>query len=299
MNFRNKDYKTNLIIEPVYKIELHKQDLKVLLNIQRFFGGIGEIHHLEEKDHVVYSVTSIKDLHNVIIPHFNKYPFLTEKISDFLLFKDIVEVIVNKIDMNTEELKEITIKLAPIHRGEFLEPISSFKNLLVNMTNQYVPVLESRCNPLTIKDLNLEWLKGFTDAKGCLHINPLDSNKTVFLTEFSFRLTPHPRDILLFHMIKEFLGGGYVIEENTKVVYRTDNFNFIYEKIIPIFSNNALQSNKNTDSLNFFRSYKIIKNKFHLSEKDLEKINKKKFVDKLTNIAIKTFIIFTVGYTFI
>ena len=75
MNFRNKDYKTNLIIEPVYKIELHKQDLKVLLNIQRFFGGIGEIHHLEEKDHVVYSVTSIKDLHNVIIHHFNKYPF--------------------------------------------------------------------------------------------------------------------------------------------------------------------------------------------------------------------------------
>jgi hypothetical protein len=74
-------------------IELHKRDLAVLLGIQKFFGGIGKINHLPKKGHVVYSVTSVKDLHNVIIPHFTKYPILTIKRFTFILFKEIVELL--------------------------------------------------------------------------------------------------------------------------------------------------------------------------------------------------------------
>jgi len=74
---KNSQYKTGWSIIPIFCIELHKRDLETLLRIQMFFGGIGRINHLKEKGHVVYSITSVKDLHNVIIPHFTKYPLLT------------------------------------------------------------------------------------------------------------------------------------------------------------------------------------------------------------------------------
>ena len=44
----------------------------------------------------VYSVQSIKDLTNVIIPHFMKYPLLTPKRADFLLLKLVVELMKKK-----------------------------------------------------------------------------------------------------------------------------------------------------------------------------------------------------------
>ena len=65
----NKAYKTGWSIVPMYAIELHKKDLAVLLKIQRLFGDIRKIYHLKKKGHVVYNVTSVKDLHNVIISH--------------------------------------------------------------------------------------------------------------------------------------------------------------------------------------------------------------------------------------
>jgi len=39
---------------------------------------------------VHYTVAAQKELIEVIIPHFLKYPLLTEKQADFLLFKSIV-----------------------------------------------------------------------------------------------------------------------------------------------------------------------------------------------------------------
>lgn len=45
---------------------------------------------------MIYAVKSLKDLHNVIIPHFTKYPLLTQKRADFELFKLVVELMMNK-----------------------------------------------------------------------------------------------------------------------------------------------------------------------------------------------------------
>lgn len=41
----------------------------------------------EKTDMAVFTVQSLKDLTNIIIPHIMKYPLLTQKRADFLLFK--------------------------------------------------------------------------------------------------------------------------------------------------------------------------------------------------------------------
>jgi LAGLIDADG endonuclease len=62
-----------------------------------------------------YSVSSVKDLVNIIIPHFLNYPLLTQKGADFTLFKQIVELMDNRAHLTIEGFnKIINIKAATL-----------------------------------------------------------------------------------------------------------------------------------------------------------------------------------------
>jgi len=77
-------------VAPVFTIGLHAKDLALLKSIREFFG-VGEIY--EKKDgFLVYSVTSLKEITNVIIPHFTKYILMSQKRVDFELFKQVVQI---------------------------------------------------------------------------------------------------------------------------------------------------------------------------------------------------------------
>lgn len=78
-----------------------------------------------------------------------------------------------------------------------------------------------------------------------------------------FSITQHFKDLLLFHLIKEFLCCDAIIKEKDKYVirYRTDNFSLVCENIIPFYSNNVLQSSKVENYLDFSKVSKKIKDK--------------------------------------
>jgi hypothetical protein len=73
--------------------------------LQQFFDGIGSISN--HQDMVIYSVSSIKELTHIIIPHFNNYKLLTQKFADFELFKQIVEIMFRKEHLTEEGLRKI------------------------------------------------------------------------------------------------------------------------------------------------------------------------------------------------
>jgi hypothetical protein len=70
-------------VQPAFVIGLH------IKQIQLFFG-VGTINIKKTKGSVIFSIQSIKDLTNVIIPYFEKYPLITKKRADF---KKVVEKI--------------------------------------------------------------------------------------------------------------------------------------------------------------------------------------------------------------
>jgi len=70
-------------VEPVFSIRLHDKDLNVLHIIQQFFG-VGKVYHHVSINEATFRVSSIEEL-DVIVNHFEKYPLLTQKLSDFLL----------------------------------------------------------------------------------------------------------------------------------------------------------------------------------------------------------------------
>jgi len=173
LNLTKKDSsKGSWHIQPIFIIELQNINALLLKRIQSFFavGIIREniLHNNNKNFTTTYTVESIKDFINVIIPHFNKYPLLTKKRADFELLKQIVEVLFKKEHLSYEELQKI-VKF----KGAKNRSLSTnFKKLFHNIVPVNRPIFENS------KIIEPNWLLGFIENKGrfeikllCLKIN--------------------------------------------------------------------------------------------------------------------------------
>lgn len=265
---RNDLYKAGYSFIPAFTIELKNKDLDLLYKIQKFFKGAGKVYLIKSKGHAVYHVRSIHELESIIIPHFIKYPLLTRKRISFLLFKDIVRLIGKKSHLTLDGAQSIINMRASMNNGVTENFIKKYPNT--------VPVDLPKVNPLSVTDINTDWFVGFTDAEGCFFINiRLNKKKTRYTASPLFSLVQHSKDILLFNLLKEFLGnGGYIIKESTRNVvrYRAEKVSFIVEVLIPLFKNHSLQTQKLKDYLSFCSACYLIRDKAHLTPEGLIKI---------------------------
>jgi len=72
----------------VFTIGLDLKDLDLLVQIKDFFKT-GNIC-ISKRGVVYYTEGFVKDLVKYIIYHFDKFPLVTQKLKDFMLFKEIV-----------------------------------------------------------------------------------------------------------------------------------------------------------------------------------------------------------------
>ena len=87
-----------------FQIGLHKKDLFILKNIKYYFG-VGNIT-IRANGSCVYYVQSIKDL-DVILNHFDRYPLISQKYADYILFKVAINLIKEKAHLNPEGLRKL------------------------------------------------------------------------------------------------------------------------------------------------------------------------------------------------
>jgi hypothetical protein len=80
-------------------------------------------------DMVVFAVESIKDL-QVIVNHFDKYPLLTAKSIDFLIFKQCFEIIKDRKHLTSEGLLSLVALKSSINWGLSDSLIESFPNIV-------------------------------------------------------------------------------------------------------------------------------------------------------------------------
>ena len=79
----------NWVLEPAFIINLHKKDVELLKLIQSYFGGAGRIGK-ERNGCCDFTVSSLAQILAVVIPHFDKYPLKSQKLADYLLFREVV-----------------------------------------------------------------------------------------------------------------------------------------------------------------------------------------------------------------
>lgn len=261
----NQKSKTGFRVKIIFQIGVHIKDFALLKQI-KFFFGVGNISNLGQES-IQYRVSALEDL-KVIINHFDEFSLLTYKQFDFLLFKEVIELMEQRKHLTLEGLNRIVSIKASLNTKKISDKLKlAFPNLL--------PILNSQIRNKKIK--SLYWLTGFTDAEGCFFIALKKSKQsklgeTVWLT---FIVSQHIRDKdFLESLIYTLKCGRYISKSNNYGEFRVEKFSDIYEKIIPIFDNLKLQGWKSKDFEDFKKAALLIKNKTHLTRKGLDEIKK-------------------------
>jgi hypothetical protein len=211
--------------------------------LQEYFGGIGKININSTHESIKYTVTKLSDLINVIIPHFDKYPLLTKKAADFILFKLVVEITSNKEHLSIEGLQKIINIKAVMNKGLSEELKSNFINL--NIVER--PLIVNK----NIFDYN--WIAGFVSGEGNFDINIHKSNshKIGYQVQLRFRVSQDERDIQLIKHLIKYLGSGTIeINNKTSVVSLSiTKISTITKIILPLFEKYPLLGVKYLDYL--------------------------------------------------
>ena len=92
------------------------KDADILYKIQSFFG-VGAIYNRPDIKKSVYRVSNVNYLNDIIIPHFTKYPLISKKARDFLLWSKVVKMILNKDHLTKTGFSTILTYYASINRG--------------------------------------------------------------------------------------------------------------------------------------------------------------------------------------
>ena len=264
--WRDNKSKTGWNVRAEFSIELHVKELALLKQIQNYFGCVGDIRNNKGNNSFVYTITKLKDITGILIPHFEHYPMLTQKNSDFLLFKRIIELMKNKSHLTYAGLEEIVGIRASLNKGLSDELKEAFPN--------HKQVDRPLVDLVQIPDPN--WLVGFTDGEGCFHVRVREdfTYKVGYQVSLQFIITQHIRDIELINSLIDCFGPatGKIIVTKPYVRFFVSKFTDITEHIIPFFERYPLLSAKKADFIDFSKSALLIKTNAHRTQERLEQI---------------------------
>jgi LAGLIDADG endonuclease len=253
---KNHKRKLGWRVQSKFQIGLHIRDLDLLLQVQQYFKCIGSIGI--SGNMVFYSISSVKDVINTIIPHFLKYPLLTQKAADFLLFKAIVDLIINKNHLTIEGIHQIINIKASMNTG--------LSQIVKLNFSHIIPVNRSFINTYNIPDP--QWITGFVNGEGTFDLKIYKSKTNIgYAVQLRFRITQHDRDTKLIEVLKRYFDSG-VIEKHTQfsaVTLVIVKFVDIIEKVIPFFELYPLMGIKQTDYLDWCKIAKLMNDRSHLT----------------------------------
>jgi hypothetical protein len=89
---------------------------------------VGSIYR-QGKDIIQFQVSSKKDI-KVIIDHLDKYPLITQKLADYILFKQAFELVLRQEHVTPEGLQKIVAIKASMNRGLSDELKTAFPNII-------------------------------------------------------------------------------------------------------------------------------------------------------------------------
>lgn len=152
--------KNSFSFEAVFQIKLHKKDEELLKFIQSYF----EAGRIEKRGINASSLTvsSLKQIIEKILPHFDKYPLKTKKLSDYLIWKEIVLKMNSGYHLEEKGIKEIINLRASLNWGLSPELKKAFPNTIAAPR----PNIEN----INVTDILPEWVAEFTSGEGCFKL---------------------------------------------------------------------------------------------------------------------------------
>gem|GEM_PF-305012 len=266
--YKNKAYKTGWVVRSFFEIGLNQRDSSLIYQLKDFFEGVGTIS-LDKKANVLkYSTASLKDLSSIVIPHFKKYPLLTQKGADFLNFEQIVELMNKGAHLTINGLQQVINIRASMNTG-LSEIIKS------EFSNTIKPVKRGIIQSNIIPDPH--WISGFVSGEGNLDVGIKKSKNIIgYQVYLRFRISQHARDAKLMELIMNYLGAGRLERDSRKpVIYVVINkISDINQIVIPFFNQYPICGIKHLDYLDWCKIANLIESGAHLTNEGLAEIQR-------------------------
>lgn len=260
---QNAKLKTKWRVRPVFTITLNIKDLALLESIKKSLG-VGRISKNGDKA-VMYAVDSIKEI-PVIINHFDKYSLVTQKLSDYLIFKKCFDIIKEGNHLTEEGLLEIIGLKSNLNLGLSVK----LKEAFPNINCEGLPTREE----YKIKGIpNPFWISGFTSGEGSFQVLTRNSTGSIaasglrnndLFTRFSIHL--HIRDLEVLKAIFTYFNiekKVYLTEKSAQL--QISKFSDINNIIIPFYNKHPILGIKSLDFIDFKKVCDILKTKEHLT----------------------------------
>ena len=262
---KNSKYKTGWLVVALFSVTVDKKDLFLLESLKAFFGGLGSIKKSGNST-FSYRIESSEQIIKIILPFFDKYPLITEKLGDYLLFKKVIELRSTKEHLTQGGLEKIVSLKASMNKGLSEELQAAFP--------QCVPTPRPVINNKLIPDP--EWLAGFVSGDGSFKsiLKKSESVKVGFQSILVFQITQHARDEKLMESLISYLGCGFIEKDSRGpwLYYTVTNFSHIQGKILPFFHQYKIIGSKYLDYMDWCKIALLMQNKNHLTPEGLNEI---------------------------
>lgn len=259
-------------IEANFIINLHKRDLELLKDLQTFFGGVGRISK-ERNGCIDFTISSLNQIITQVIPYFDKYPLITQKRADYLLFKQAVMIMQRGEHLTVSGLEAIINIRATLNKGLTPTLIEAFPNTIA--------VVRPQVDNIDVKSIDPEWVAGFTSGDGSFIVSIRNSKDSQTFAEgfaspgrvsLTFSLIQHSRDELLMKSLVDYFGFGKAYTYKSCTEYKSRGLSDNFEKIIPFFQKHPILGVKSLDFSDWCKVALLINNKSHLTDEGFKVI---------------------------
>lgn len=248
-----------------FLIGLHERDVGLLRAIQANLDGMGRIGKFA-KDAYALRVNTISQMVK-IIHHFDKYPLISQKHADYLLWREVIMMMQKKEHLTQKGLLTIVSLRASLNLG--------LSEGLKTAFPKVIPALRPKVESAVIP--HGEWLAGFTSGEGCffVFVSKSSTHALGFRVQLVFQITQHSRDRGLIEGLIPYLGcGRLVTSSDGKVQFRVEKFSDNFEKIQEFFYNHKIRGVKLEDFEDWCFVAKLMRDQEHLTQEGLDKIVK-------------------------
>ena len=153
---------------------------------------------------VYHKVRNLDEIIKIIVPHFEKYPLITQKQADFILFKNIVELMSKGEHLNNNGLTKIISLKAYLNKG-LSDKLKIYYPNAIKVKRPEVDLLLS---------IDYNWVAGFFSGEVCFYINIYKSknHKLAYTLMLQIIIGQHIRDKLLISSLIDILGCDKISE---------------------------------------------------------------------------------------
>jgi hypothetical protein len=230
--------------------------------IQSYFGGAGRIGK-ERGGCCDFTVSSLGQILAKIIPHFDKYPLKSQKLADYLLFREVIMMMKRGEHLTALGLQKIINIRATLNKGltpalkeAFPNSVAVPRPQLLNLHSAQTPDTQDKNMTVCVENqstlaLQPSWVAGFTSGDGSfiVSIRATDTLKVGGGARVSiiFVITQHIRDELLLKSLVNFFTCGQVYSYVSHAEFKSTSYIDNYGKILPIFCKYPILGVKSQD----------------------------------------------------